>query len=341
MDALLVTKPEHVRYLTGFTGSAGAVLLGPRRTLLITDGRYAVQAAREAAGAAVRILRRGETLADRVGREAARWGIRRLGFEPAALSVAAYRELRRRLGGVRLAGVRNGVDLLRRVKSAQEIRRISQAAARAERAFRAVKERIRPGAVEAEIALALEAAMRREGAARPAFDLIVAAGPRSAMPHAKASGRRLRRGDLVVVDFGAEAGGYFSDMTRTVYLGRRPRGWRRRILETVLRAQEAALAAVRPGVPLADVDRAAREVIRRAGFGRYFGHGTGHGIGLEVHEAPSVTPASTARAEPGMVFTVEPGIYLPGRGGVRIEDMVLVTSRGCRRLTRLPRRAWD
>jgi Xaa-Pro aminopeptidase len=223
------------------------------------------------------------------------------------------------------------------VKSEEEVAKLLSAVRRAERAFRSVRKRVVAGRSEREIALAMEGVMRRLGASRVAFDLIVASGPRSAMPHGLASEKKIQTGDLVVIDFGAECDGYFSDMTRTLYAGKRLTGTKRRIFEVVRAAQEAAILRVKPGRTFGEIDKAAREVIGKAGFGAYFGHGTGHGIGLEVHERPYVAPKNQVLVEEGMVFTIEPGIYIPGVGGVRIEDMVLATADGCQVLTRLPR----
>jgi Xaa-Pro aminopeptidase len=223
------------------------------------------------------------------------------------------------------------------VKAASEIREITLAVERAEKAFRSVKKAFRVGASERQLALEMEYQMRRNGALQPAFDTIVASGKRGAMPHGIASDKRLKSAELIVVDFGAESNGYFSDMTRTLYLGKRLTGKKREIFDAVRDAQAAAIDAVRPGITFAEIDKTARDVIKKAGFGDYFGHGTGHGIGLEVHEAPYVAPGNRKIVEEGMIFTVEPGIYLPGLCGVRIEDMVSVTGNGCRSLTSLPK----
>jgi Xaa-Pro aminopeptidase len=338
VDALLVTKRENVRYITGFTGSTGFLLLTPSGGYFITDSRYATQSEREVAGYRVEIIRSGEQLIDRVARLVKKRDVGRLGYEPGDLTVGLYQRLKRGLAPTRLHGVsKKGVETLRIVKQEGEIEALTEAVRRAEQAFRAIRRKLKPGAEERSIAVAMEQVMRRRGAARAAFDLIVASGERGALPHGIAAGRRMKQGDLVVVDFGAECDGYYSDMTRTVYLGKRLTGVKRKIYETVQRAQEAAMARVRPGVAFREIDMAARDTIREAGFGDYFGHGTGHGIGLEVHEPPYVGPNSEETVRQGMVFTVEPGIYIPGVGGVRIEDMVFVTADGCRPLTTLPR----
>jgi Xaa-Pro aminopeptidase len=225
---------------------------------------------------------------------------------------------------------------LRLRKDSHELAHIRLAIRRAEESFRELQQFIKPGATERELALKLEYLMRDKGARRAAFDTIVASAGNGAMPHASVTGRRIRKGDLVTIDFGAEANGYCCDITRTICIGR-PTARQREIHELVRSAQESAMKSVRPGVSCKSVDDAAREVIRKAGHGAHFGHGTGHGIGLMVHEGPSVSPLSKDSVEPGMVFTVEPGVYIPGWGGVRIEDMVLATDGGIKVLTTLPR----
>jgi Xaa-Pro aminopeptidase len=235
-----------------------------------------------------------------------------------------------------LRGRRDLVRELRLRKDRHELAHIRLAVRRAEESFRELKSFIRPGAREQELALKLEYLMREKGARKAAFDTIVASGGNGAMPHASVTNRRIKKGDLVTFDFGAEANGYYCDITRTYCIGR-PSPRQREIHELVLQAQAAAIRSVRPGVTCTSVDAAAREMIQQAGHGKHFGHGTGHGIGLMVHEGPSVSPLSKDHVEQDMVFTVEPGVYVPGWGGVRIEDMVLVTGNGSRILTTLPR----
>jgi len=207
---------------------------------------------------------------------------------------------------------------------------------RSEEAFRELKADIHPGATERELGLKLEYLIRGKGSRRAAFDIIVASGVHGAMPHAAVTNRRIKKGDLVTFDFGAESNGYYSDMTRTICIGR-PSARQREIHGIVLQAQTAAIQSVRAGMPCKSVDKAAREVITRTGYGKHFGHGTGHGIGLMVHEGPSISPLSSDTVKKNMVFTIEPGVYIPGWGGVRIEDMVQVTETGAKVLTSLPR----
>jgi len=330
--ALLVTSRENVRYLTGFSGSAGQVLIASRSTALITDFRYQEQAARQTRGIQIVIQKRDAATA--VRETADRFGAAQVSFDESSLTVERVRLLKRK--GLRLKGMSDPVAELRQCKDAAELFRIGRAIRRAEESFRELRRAVRPGMAERELALRLEFLMRERGASRSAFDIIVASGANGAMPHATVSDRRLRNGDLVTVDFGAEADGYFCDITRTICIGRPSRS-QREVHGLVLRAQEQAIKAVRPGVPCAAVDGAARDIITAAGHGDHFGHATGHGIGLAVHEGPSLSALSKQVLAPGMVVTVEPGVYIPRWGGVRIEDMVLVTERGSRLLTSLPR----
>ena len=340
VNAFLVTKIQNVRYLSGFSGSTALLLITGSSRYLVTDSRYATQAAREVKGFRVQVLKQGERIMDPVERLVRKGRIKKLGFEPADLNVANYLDLKKRLSPCRLVPMKKGIEFFRMVKTSDELEKMTQAVGHAEKAFLAAKKRMAVGVSERDVALGMEHGMRKNGALHIAFDTIVGSGERGAMPHGIASDKRLKRGELIVVDFGAESEGYFSDMTRTLYLGRRLTGTKRKIHDIVREAQAAAIDAVRPGVTFADIDDKARGLIKKEGFGEYFGHGTGHGIGLEVHEAPYVSVGNLQVLEEGMVFTVEPGIYLPGLGGVRIEDMVLVTGDGCRSLTSLPK-GWE
>ena len=332
IGALLVTKRENVRYLTGFTGSAGSVLVASGRPCLITDFRYAIQAGREAAGVSVVIQKKDHFSAVREAADRAKANT--LWFDETSFTIESLNKLRKQ--GLKLKGHRDLAGQLRLQKDLVELAAIRKAIRRAEASFREMSGYIRPGVRESALALMLEFLMKEKGAHKAAFDTIVASGRNGAMPHASVSDRRIKQGDLITFDFGAEADGYFSDITRTVCVGR-PTARQREIHGLVLQAQQAALAAVHPGAACTAVDQAARNVIGEAGHAKQFGHGTGHGIGLMVHEGPSVSPLSRDLVQPGMVFTVEPGIYVPGWGGVRIEDMVLVTETGAKILTTLPR----
>lgn len=332
VDALLVTRREDVRYLTGFTGSAGSVLLDAAQTCLITDFRYELQAGREAKNAILLVQKKDffSTF-----REAAdQRGIQTVWFDESSLTVEFLTKLKQT--GIRARKYRNLVQQLRMQKDRTELARMRKAIARAEEAFRKLTPFIRKGVTEKTLGMRLEFLMREQGSRRAAFDTIVASGPNAAMPHASTTNRRLRKGDLVTFDFGAEADGYYCDMTRTYCLGR-PTARQREIHAVVLAAQAEAIKRIRPGEACRNVDGAAREYIQRAGQGKHFGHGTGHGIGLMVHEGPSVSHLSRDVMERDMVFTVEPGIYIPGWGGVRIEDMLLVTDAGSKTMTGLPR----
>lgn len=332
IEALLVTQRENVRYLTGFTGSAGSLLLAKGRPVLITDFRYQVQAEAESPGTRLVIQKKDHASAIKAASE--RLGITTLWFDESSFTLDRVRALKKQ--GLRLHGAKDPVADIRQQKDAAELRQMKLAIRRAEDSFRELAPLIRAGATERELGLRLEMLMRERGARRAAFDIIVASGRNGAMPHASVSGRRLRDGDLVTFDFGAEANGYFCDITRTVCVGR-PSARQREIHDLVRRAQQKAIETVAPGVRCAHVDRAAREIIKTAGHGAYFGHATGHGIGLMVHEGPGVSALSKQRLETGMVITVEPGVYVPGWGGVRIEDMVLVTDDGYQVLTGLQR----
>ena len=332
IESLLVTRREDVRYLTGFTGSAGSLLIDSGRPCLITDFRYKLQSRREAAGVAVVIQKKDFFTA--LSHVAGLRGVDTLWCDESSLTIELLKNLKK--NGLRAREHRDLVRVLRLRKDRYELNHIRLAIRRAEESFRELIQFLKPGATERELALKLEYLMRDKGARRAAFDTIVASGGNGAMPHASVTNRRIRKGDLVTVDFGAEANGYCCDITRTVCIGR-PSARQREIHGLVRTAQEAAMKSVRPGVTCRSVDDAAREVIKRAGHGPHFGHGTGHGIGLMVHEGPSVSPLSKDTVEPGMVFTIEPGIYIPGWGGVRIEDMVLATDGGMKVLTTLPR----
>ncbi len=332
IGALLVTKRENVRYLTGFTGSAGAVLVAAGRPRLITDFRYKLQSAREAAGA--RVLIQKKDFPSALAEAAERQGVKTIWFDESSLTIEGVKKLRKR--GLAVTGHRDIVGELRQVKDNRELVSMRKAIRRAEDSLRELKQYIRPGVREQGLALMLEFLMREKGARKAAFDTIVASGRNGAMPHASVTDKRLQEGDLVTIDFGAEADGYSCDITRTYCIGR-PTARQREIHALVLAAQTAAIGSVRPGMSCKAIDAAARDSIGKAGHAEHFGHGTGHGVGLMVHEGPSVSPLSRDRAERNMVFTVEPGIYIPGWGGVRIEDMVLVTEHGAKVLTTLPR----
>ncbi len=338
VDALLVTDLTNVRYLTGFTGSAGRLLLTADRLLLVTDGRYAVQAPEQvrAAGVAAEV-EVGLTLGDQddVLSGAVPDGAR-LGLEAASVTWAAQRRYGRAPWSSPLVPTEDLVEAVRQVKDDGEVARLARASAIADAALAQVAPGLVDGPTEAELGLALDTAMRRLGAEGVSFETIVASGPNGARPHHRPADRTIVDGDLVVIDFGALVDGYHSDMTRTFQVGE-PTATQRRMYAVVEEAQAAGVAAVRAGAAAADVDGTCREVIAAAGWADAFGHGTGHGVGLVIHEDPRVSRASTTMLAPGHVVTVEPGVYLPEHGGVRIEDTVLVTDEGCRPLTLAPK----
>lgn len=332
VDALLVTKRENVRYLTGFTGSAGSVMIASGRPWLITDFRYNLQARQETSG--LEILIQKTDFPSALRDAADRTGVEKLWFDESSLTIEGLKKLRKQR--LTLKGHRDLVGELRQRKDEQELVSIRKAIRRATESFQELKKYIRPGARERGLAFMLEFLMREKGARKAAFDTIVASGRNGAMPHASVTDRRIKKGDLVTFDFGAEADGYFCDITRTLCVGR-PSARQREIHALVLSAQTAAIKSVYPGISCKTVDDAARDTIKKAGHGGHFGHGTGHGIGLMVHEGPSLSPLTRDRVERDMVFTIEPGVYIPDWGGVRIEDMVLVTESGAKVLTALPR----
>lgn len=331
VDALWVSDPVGVRQLTGFTSSEdGKVLITPQEATLYTDARYTVQAQEESRVPAF-IARPPETYAH------AKDGVSglRVGFEATHLTVAGLEDLRGAWPDATLVPLRGVLQALRLVKSAEEIALIRAAQDLAGRVFTEVRPMIRSGVRELDVALAIETRLREAGS-RPSFSTIVASGPRGAMPHGTASERVIGDDELVTIDMGAQLGGYHSDFTRTVAVGD-PNAQLRGIYRAVREAEEAAVAAVKPGVRGADLDRLARGILTRHGLGEYFAHSLGHGVGLEVHEGPSLRGVSEDVLEAGMVITIEPGVYLPGVGGVRIEDLVLVTDDGYEVLSHSPK----
>jgi Xaa-Pro aminopeptidase len=335
VDALLVTNLVNVRYLTGYTGSNGLALIGPSTRAFVTDFRYVEQAAAEVDSSFER-LRASTDLLESV-EDAVPSGELRLGYEEAAMSVREHARLREMLPDrLELVGVHGLVEGLRAIKQPEEVAAIRAAAALADAAFEQLLAGGLAGRTERDLALSLEFDLRRRGAERPSFEPIVAAGPHGALPHATPRDVEVRSGDLVVIDWGAQLDGYCSDCTRTVAVGAVD-GPGREIYQLVLDAQLAGLEAVAIGASGQAVDAVAREVIDGAGHAEHFGHGLGHGVGLEVHEAPRLGQRSEAVLEAGNVVTVEPGVYLPGALGVRIEDLVLVTERGPEVLNGLPK----
>lgn len=330
LDALIVSALPNVRYLSGFTGSNALLLAARDEAVLFTDPRYQIQA-RQEADCRVRVVK--GPLVKALLKVAQRGRVRSLGFEAGRLSYADYELLRQELWlGASLEPQSNLIETLRMVKSPSEIGAIRRSMQIASDAFQQAMHVARPGVAEIELAAEIEYRMRRLGAEKPAFDTIVLSGARTALPHARAGPDPLRANALLLVDVGAVQAGYASDMTRVAYLGR-PGRKVKRLYEAVRQAQQAALEAVRAGVQACAVDRAARRVLRSYGLDKAFLHSSGHGVGLEIHEAPRLGKGEISRLATGMVVTVEPGAYLEGFGGVRIEDTVVVTSNGCEVLT--------
>ncbi len=338
VDALLVTRLVNVRYLTGFTGSAAMLLVTREGATFVTDGRYRDQSADQlaSAGVAADIVIGLTQTEQRAALAGAADGVARLGLEADGVTWAQQRDFARWFPGATLVATDGLVDGLRMVKEPGEVDRIRAACAIADDALGALLPTLAARPTERDFALRLEFAMRERGATAVSFDPIVASGPNGAKPHARPGERVIDAGELVVIDFGCIVDGYCSDMTRTVSVGA-PSPEARRVWDTVLDAQQQGCDAVAVGVECAAVDRASRAVIETAGWGDAFIHGTGHGVGLEIHESPRVASTSTGTLDAGHVVTVEPGVYLPGIGGVRIEDTLVVTAEGSRALTLFPK----
>ena len=344
-DALVVTHGPDVRYLSGFTGSSGAVALAGGRAALFTDGRYTTQAKAEAlaAGGGLRVVidKRAPAV------QAMEWmvaaGATRCAFDAASTTVAALETMRKGLpSGIRrrfLLPTHGLVARIREVKDEDEIARMRKAAALGCRLFEEALGFVAAGVTEAEIAAQLELRARKGGAEAMSFETIVASGERSALPHGRATAAKLPRRGFVTMDFGVVLDGYCSDMTRTVHVGKASQR-ESDVYHSVLEAQQAAVVAAVPGVRTGDVDEAARAVLRKAGLEKAFSHSTGHGVGLEIHEGPRIAAKQEQVLEPGMVITIEPGAYLAGEFGVRIEDMVLVTATGGEVMTAASPKVW-
>ena len=332
LDALLVTHLPNIRYLCGFGGSAAVMVVGKRQNLFFTDGRYTEQSREEVRGSKIRIVKGKSPLA-----AAAEWltrqsDLRRVGIDAFHLSLAERKVFAASLPkGSKLVEAPPIVERLRMTKDADEILKIRASCHLGVELFQRVLQVIRPGVLESEIAGQLEFAARKAGVDQMAFPTIVAGGPRSALPHGRASQATISAG-FVVCDFGVILAGYCSDMTRTVHVGR-PQADARNLYDAVREAQQAALETVKPGAPVSEVDQAARKLLHKRDLSRFFTHSTGHGLGLEIHEAPRVAAGQDDSLQPGTVITIEPGVYLPAKYGVRIEDTVVVTETGYEVLT--------
>jgi Xaa-Pro aminopeptidase len=334
LDAFVITNGYNRRYVSGFTGSSGCCLLTAQAAELITDFRYIEQATKQAQGFEI-VRHEGDMLKTAVER-ARQHGSKRLGFEKNHLTYALFQRLQELAQEIELVPVAGIVEDARLVKTPEEVQIIKEAAEIADKAFAHILTYIKPGMTELQVANELEFYMRSLGAASSSFDIIVASGARSALPHGVASDKVIEAGDMVTLDFGAYYKGYCSDITRTIAVGE-PGEKMREIYDIVLRAQLNGVTKLKSGMTGKEADALTRDIITDAGYGPYFGHSTGHGIGLEVHEGPGLSIRGEQVLVPGMVVTVEPGIYLEGVGGVRIEDDVLITENGCEILTKSPK----
>jgi Xaa-Pro aminopeptidase len=339
-DALLVTNFKNVTYLTGFTGDDSYLLVTLDGEKLVTDMRYTTQLEEECPGLKLEVRPPGLSMLKAVTKVVKRGRIERLGIEGASATVSFQQSLAKALPKLEIVVTENLVERLRLVKDKDEIEATRLACLQARRAFDVVRAALTPDMTELEVAAELEYQARRFGAKALSFPPIVAVGPRAALPHATPTLRRLGDSDFTLIDWGVNSGLYMSDLTRIVVTGRiSPK--LRKIYTAVLKAQLAAIDAIRPGLTGEEVDRVARRIITRAGFGKAFGHGLGHGTGLEIHEAPRLAVGQKTKLRPGMIVTVEPGVYVPGWGGVRIEDDVLVTRTGHEVLSDVPKQLED
>lgn len=331
LDAFILASPENRRYMSGFTGTSAMLLITLEKAYLLTDFRYIEQATAQARDfEVVKITNMFSSLTDLTQKAA------RIGFEEESTTYADYLNLKEALPQAELVPQSKLVLELRSIKDANELEKIRQAIKLADDAFAHMLHFVEAGQTEEEISLELEFAMRREGASGGSFDFIVASGLRSSMPHGVASSKKVEVGDLLTMDYGAIFQGYCSDITRTLCFGE-PTEKQHEIYEIVLRAQKAGIAALKPGIPGKEVDAVARQVITDAGYGDFFGHGLGHSVGLAIHEGPNLNLREERILQPGMVITIEPGIYIPDWGGVRIEDMAVITENGCEVLTQAPK----
>jgi Xaa-Pro aminopeptidase len=342
IDAIFITQAENRRYLSGFHGTAGYLMITPQKAVLATDFRYTEQAVAEAPD--FEILRIANNLADWFPGLTGEIGIKRLGFEAVDVSFNLHRQLndalKKKKASARLVPVNGLVESLRAVKEPGEIELIRRAAAIADIAYDSVEERIRSGMTEKQVAWEMEKCLRENGSQALPFEIIVASGPQAALPHAKPSDRVISEGEPVVIDMGARFGGYASDLTRTVCIGKADDTFRK-VYKTVLDAHTAAMAIISEGMAGDRADSAARKVIETAGYGEAFGHSLGHGVGLAAHELPRLGPGSREPLTEGMVFTVEPGIYLSGWGGVRIEDTAVMEKGKAKAISKARKARYD
>ena len=332
IDALLIIDPASIYYLIGFTGSEALLLLTEKKGYLITDSRYTSQARIECSGIDIIEARCKMEETTKLLRSLR---VKIVGHEPDKLTVHQYKKIKN-IKIIELVSLPVSLEKIRSKKEAGEIKLLKKSATISSKSFLGILEKIRAGVKESDIALFLEFQIRREGAEDTPFPFIVASGKRGALPHGLASKKKIRRGEFVTIDFGATYQGYCSDETCTVIIGT-PTKKQKKIYQVVKDAHDKAIDLVRPGIRAHQVDHTARKIIEKAGLGKYFRHGTGHGVGLTVHEEPRIAPDRDTITEAGMVFTIEPGVYIPGWGGVRIEDMIRVTNQGCELLSSAPK----
>lgn len=333
LDGFIVTNLDQVRYLSGYTGTNGLLVVTPKQAHFLTDFRYAEQAAKEVRGAKRTICTKGDLVVGLSELAFLNKKNQKYGYDNKSLTVERLACLKKTLSKIIPVPAAELMAELGWVKESIEVDYVRQAARIADTAFERILNIVRPGVRERELAAELEYQMAMMGSERPAFESIVASGPRGALPHGLASQRKIKRGEMITFDFGATVKGYVSDITRTVVVGK-PTTRQKKIYGIVLKAQKAGVRKVAPGVSGRAVDTVCRNIITKAGYGKQFGHGTGHGIGIVVHTGPGLGVSSTSILKVNHIVTVEPGIYIPGWGGVRIEDDVLVTRKGCEVLTR-------
>ena len=333
LDGFLVQSRMDQYWLTGFTGEDGYTLVTQRAVVLLTDGRFDENADREAPYAR-KVIRKKRT-PDVTAAAIKKFRVKRLGFNPAHMTVSDHTDLKKHLRPTKLVPASDPITPERAIKDAGEVKRMRQSIAIAEKSFEKVRRWVKPGLTEKEIAAKLVYEMQRLGAQGETFPSIVASGPNSSLPHAVPGMRKLKKNELLLVDWGAHVDWYGSDLTRVIWLGSIPRRMRK-VFDVVREAHDCAIDAVRPGITAHQLDHVARSVIQKAGYGKMFNHALGHGLGLVAHEVPRIGRGTQTVLEPGMVITIEPGIYLPGVGGVRLEDDILVTKSGHEVLSSLP-----
>ena len=334
VEALLINDVTDIRYLSGFTGDEASALIAPEALFLLVDSRFTTQAKLEAP--LFQIVKISKQIEDTI-KLINRLRIKRVGFDAKVISYADFRQLEKGLSGIALTPIEERLRTLRMKKEKEEIKVIRQAITISTQGFQKMKEKIKFGVTEKEVAVAYEFAVKKAGADKLAFDIIVASGKRSALPHGVASGKKIGTQELIMIDFGIQYRGYYSDETCTMVMGT-PTQKQKKIFNIVKTAHDRAIEKIKPGISSQKIDKAARGYIEKKGFAKYFGHGTGHGVGLALHEEPRISPLKNEILKEGMVFTIEPGIYLPNWGGIRIEDMIVVTRGGCEALTLVPKK---